>query len=97
MKRARYNKEFKISSVKYALSSGQSVRNISMELGVSSGTLRCWMNEYDEYGESVFPGHGSALFNSDYEIRKLKRENADLKMELEILKKLQAFSKQRNV
>lgn len=63
MKRARYNKEFKINSVKYALSSGQSVKNVSVELGVSSGTLHRWMNEYDEYGESAFPGHGSALFN----------------------------------
>lgn len=97
MKRARYNKEFKISSVKYALSSVQSVKEVSVELGVSSGTLRRWMNEYDEYGESAFPGHRSALFNSDYEIRKLKRENVDLKMELEILKKLQAFSKRKNV
>ena len=97
MSRRSYNKEYKISSVKYAQTSGLSVSDISKELGMSTSTLRRWMNEYDEYGESAFPGHGNALFNADYEIRKVQKENEDLKMELEILKKLQAFSKQKNV
>lgn len=40
----------------------QSVPNTAKELGISASSLRRWINEYDEYGESAFPGHGNALF-----------------------------------
>jgi len=66
-------------------------------LGISPSSLRRWINEYDEYGESAFPGHGNALFNSTYEIKKLQKKNEELQIENELLKKLQAFLKQKNV
>jgi len=96
MKRAVYDKQFKMSAVKHAQSVDQSVNEVAMEIGVSGTTLRRWINEYDEYGESAFPGHGNALFNSTYEIKKLQKENEELKMENEILKKFQVFLKQKN-
>lgn len=76
---------------------GGLVYETARELGISGSSLRRWINEYDEYGESAFPGHGNALFNSTYEIKKLQKQNEELKMENEILKKLQAFLKQKNV
>lgn len=97
MKRAVYDKQFKLSAVKLAGAGAASVAEVAKELGVSGTSLRRWMNEYDEYGESAFPGHGNALFNSDYEIKKLQKENAALREENEILKKLQAFLKQKSV
>ncbi|WP_196590044.1 transposase [Pectinatus frisingensis] len=51
---------------------------VAEELGNSTSSLRCWVNEYDEYGESAFPGHGNALFNCTYEIKKLHKENEEL-------------------
>ena len=39
----------------------------------------------------------NALFNSTYEIKKLQKENEDLKMENELLKKLPALLKQKDV
>jgi transposase len=75
----------------------KSVLDTARELGVSASSLRRWINEYDEYGESAFPGHGNALFNSTYEIKKLQKQNEELKLENELLKKLQAFLKQKNV
>jgi len=39
------------------------------------------MNEYDEYEESAFPGHGNALFNSTYERKKLQKEIEELRLE----------------
>lgn len=48
-------------------------------------------------GKVRYPGHGSALYNSQYEIKKLKRENDELKAELELLKKYRAFLKKKNV
>lgn len=74
----------------------QSVLNTAKELGISASSLRRWINESDEYGESAFPGHGNALFNSTYEIKKLQKQNEELKLENDLLKKLQAFLKQKN-
>ena len=96
MKRAVYDKQFKMAAVKHAQSAAQSVKDVARELGISGTTLRRWINEYDEYGESAFPGHGNALFNSTYEMKKLQKQVEELKMENEILKKLQAFLKRKN-
>ncbi|MEL7607993.1 MAG: transposase [Bacillota bacterium] len=73
MKRAVYDKQFKMAAVKYGQSAGQSINDVAKELGISDATLRRWINEYDEYGESAFPGHGNALFNSTYEILGCKK------------------------
>ena len=97
MKRAVYDKQFKMAAVKMAGEVGKSVAETAKELGISGSSLRRWINEYDEYGESAFPGHGNALSNSTYEIKKLHKQIDDLKMENEILKKLRAFLKQKKV
>ncbi|EKN36889.1 transposase [Clostridium botulinum CFSAN001627] len=55
-----------------------------------------WISEYEEYGEGAFPGHETAIYSCQYEIKKLKQENAELKKELELLKKYQVFLKQKN-
>ena len=96
MKRAVYDKQFKMAAVKHAQSVSRPVKDVARELGISGTTLRRWINEYDEYGESAFPGHGNALFNSTYEIKKLQKQVEELKLENEILKKLQAFLKRKN-
>ena len=86
MKRAVYDKQFKMAAVKMAQTEDKSVLDTAIELGISSSSLRRWINEYDEYGESAFPGHGNALFNSTYEIKKLQKQNEELRMENELLK-----------
>ena len=71
--------------------------NLRITIDSTSGsTLRRWINEYDQYGESAFPGHGNALFNSTDEVKKLQKQIDELKLENEILKKFQAFLKQKN-
>jgi len=96
MKRAAYDKQFKVAAVKLAINEEMTVAQVARELGINSNTLRRWINEYNEYGESAFPGHGSALFNATYEIKKLQKANEELKMENELLKKFRAFLKQKN-
>jgi len=97
MKRTVYDKQFKIAAVKMAQADGKSVFEIAKELSISNSSLRRWINAYEEYGESAFPGHGNALFNSTYEIKKLQKQIDELQMENELLKKLRAFLKQKNV
>lgn len=74
MKRAVYDKQFKLAAVKMAQTEDKSVLNTARELGVSASSLRRWINEYDEYGESAFSGHGNALFNTTYEIKNYKNK-----------------------
>ena len=47
------------------------------------------------HGESAFPGRGTALYSYQFEIKKLKKENLELKKELELLKKFRAFLKKK--
>lgn len=64
------------------------VKGGAKELSIHSNTLCCWISEYEEYGESAFPGRGSALYHAQYEMIKLKRENEELRKELDVLKKV---------
>lgn len=48
MKRAVYDKQFKMAAVKHAQSTDQSVSEVAKTLGISGSTLRRWINEYDQ-------------------------------------------------
>ena len=91
-----YDKQFKISAVKLVLEDDMSVSNAAEALGIHCNSLYRWISEYEEYGESAFPGHGTALYSCQYENKKLKQENEELKKELELLKKYRAFLRRKN-
>ena len=96
MARRSYDKQFKMAAVKLVLEDNMTVAEVSKELDIHYNGLYRWISEYEEYGESAFPGHGSALYSYQYEIKKLKAENLELRKELELLKKFQAFLKKKN-
>lgn len=96
MARRSYDKQFKMAAVKLVLEDNMTVAEVSKELGIHYNSLYRWISEYEEYGESAFPGHGTALYSYQYEIKKLKAENLELRKELELLKKFQAFLKKKN-
>lgn len=84
--RRSYDKPFKVAAVKLVLEDDMSVSDAAKALGFHYNSPYSWISEYEKYGGSAFPGHGSALYSCQYEIKKLQRENADLKKELELLK-----------
>ena len=96
MARRIYDKQFKMAAVKLVLEENMTVAEVAKELSIHYNSLYRWISEYEEYGESAFPGHGSALYSYQYEIKKLKAENLELRKELELLKKFQAFLKKKN-
>lgn len=75
MARRSYDKQFKIASVKLVLEDDMTALEVSKELSIHYKTLYGWISEYEEYGESAFPGHWFALYLHHYEIKKLKAEN----------------------
>lgn len=97
MGRKIFDRQFKIAAVKLVLDDKIPVAQVAKELSIHYNSIYRWICEYEEYGESAFPGHGSALYNSQYEIKKLQRENKELREELTLLKKFQAFLKKKNV
>lgn len=90
MARRKFDKQFKNSAVKLILEEGFSVKEVSQELEVHANSLYRWV---EEYGESAFPGNGTALANAQHKIKLLEKENRYLQEELELLKKFRVFLK----
>jgi transposase-like protein len=88
-KRRQFSPEFKSEAVRLAQSPGQSIANVAKDLGVSEGNLRNWIKQ-----AAVDAGNGSAgaLTTSEkQELAALRRENKELRMEREILRKATVF------
>ena len=73
------------------------VKEVAKELSIHANILYRWINEYEVYGENAFPGRGISPYHSQYEIKKLHRENEELRKELDLLKKFEVFLKKKNV
>lgn len=92
--RRKYTKEFKLEAVQLALSRGGNASEVARNLDVNPNMLNRWIREYQAGSQYAFPGLGK-LKEPDEEIRKLRKELADTKMERDILKKaLSIFSRQ---
>jgi transposase len=91
-----YSKEFKEQAVLLTQTSGKKVGEIANDLGIRENLLWRWKKEFREAGERSFPGQGNRQQGTDLEeeVRRLKQELLDVKMERDILKKAVAiFSK----
>lgn len=88
-KRRKYTAEFKAEAVKLALESDKTAAEIARDLGVSGKSLRDWIDQHEvDHGR----GPAEALTTEEREeLRKLRRDNRELRMEREILKKATAF------
>ena len=91
--RRRYTKEFKIEAIQLVESNGGNASAVARNLGISSNILSRWIREYKADQAYSFPGLGNVK-EPEEELRKLRKELADTKMERDILKKaLAIFSK----
>lgn len=90
--RQRFDREFKLEAVRLANESGKMVTEVARELGISVQLLYKWQDEVAKYGQNAFPGHRHIRKseNND-ELTRLRKENAKLREERDILKKAAAF------
>ena len=88
--RRTYTQEFKVEAVKLVTEQGRSVAEAARSLGISENLLRSWKIALLAQGDQAFPGHGKLPPFED-ELRRLRAENARLRMERDILKKATAF------
>ena len=86
---SKYSPEFKHDAVELVRTGDQSMRRVAADLGLSQETLRNWVNQDRiDRGEGK-PGELTTA--EKQELVRLRRENVQLRMEREILKKAAAF------
>ena len=89
-KQRKYDREFKINTVKLYRESGKKLEEIATNLGIPKPTLYSWIREFKEHGEDSF--HGSGLIKPcNEEVYRLKKQLAEVTMERDILKKAAAI------
>jgi transposase len=86
MGRRMFTREFKLSAVKLVSEQGYSPREAAKSLGVDPASVSTWVDKFS--AEAQAPTGEGAL---KAELRRLRKENARLLMEREILKKAAAF------
>ena len=88
-----YQPEFKHTAIELALSSSKPMSEIAKELGVHHKTLLNWVYNYKK-SNGIMPTTNSTNnvdSTTNDELKRLRKENARLKMECEILKKATAY------
>ena len=92
-KRRRYDREFKLEAVRLSLEPGRSVAGVARDLGISENVLHVWRAKLKSEGSSAFPGKGHQSGEAE-ELRRLRRQLAEVTEERDILKKaLGVFSR----
>jgi len=84
------SREFKFRIMELHYKDNISVKTLSEKFGIHKNTIYGWTEQYQKYGEDAFVGAGRQR-PADAELRKLKRENEYLKMQVELLKKVAAY------
>jgi transposase len=89
--RKQYTKEFKLDAISLVLDQGYTIVEAARSLEINANILRRWIKEHqaDDNGQS-FRGNGK-LTPEQEEIRRLKVENKQLKLERQILKEATVF------
>jgi transposase len=87
MARRKFTREFKLSAVKLVHEQGYSIAQAARSLGVDPNSVRYWVKQLSDQPGCTPSGDGALVA----EIQKLRKENARLLVEREILKKAAAF------
>jgi transposase len=82
--RRRFTDEFKSETVKLVKQSDRSMSSVAMELGISAKSIGEWVRRAEESGDTVGEDERA-------ELKRLRKEVRELRMEKEILAKATAF------
>ena len=93
---SKYPEEFRREAVRLALSTEDSRAAVARRIGVNETSLRNWVNAY--LAEQARGSDPLALAMSERdELRRLRKENAELRVEREIMRKAAAYFAQETI
>ena len=87
MARRKFTREFKISAVQLVNHQGYAIAEAARSLGVDPNCIRGWVEKFGAQAGAAPQGEGALAAEN----RRLKKENARLLTERDILKKAAAF------
>lgn len=82
-KRKKYDREFREGAVRIVRETGKPIAQVARDLGIHEGTLGNWVNQDREARE----GRGELTRDDMAELKRLRSENAELRMERDVLKR----------
>ena len=88
-KRRIYSREFKLAAVRKIVEQGLSFTAVARDLNVGANLIRKWKNSLEADGSLESEITSSSSVES--ELKRLREENRQLKIERDILKKATAF------
>ena len=94
-RKVNYTKEFKIQACELVVKNGLKVKAVADKMGISHIMLYRWIDQYKTYGTDAFVGKGH-LRPEEAKLKKLKKENEELRQQVEILKKAAAYFAKEN-
>ena len=87
MERRNFDRQFREGAVRIVRETGKPIAQVARELGVHEGTLGRWVN----LDRRVREGEGPLSESERDELNRLRKENAELAMERDVLKRSAAL------
>jgi transposase-like protein len=84
----KYSKDFQLQAARLVAEQGYSYNQAAERLGTTSWSIRDWVRKFRQTGELADKDRTQPKAD---ELRELRKENARLKLENEILKKAAAY------
>jgi transposase len=81
--RRKFDQDFKEGAVRLVRETGRPIAQIAKDLGINSGMLANWV----ALDRQARDGHGRLSEDEQVELARLRRENAELAMERDVLKR----------
>jgi transposase len=82
--RRRFDPEFRAGAVRIVQETKKPIAQVARDLGINEGTLANWVNKDIE---RRLPSNGGVSESEREELARLRRENAELAMERDVLKR----------
>jgi len=96
--RNHYNEAFRKEAVRLADQPGASATKVAEKLGIHPGQIYNWRRQFTRLTEKQFNSMNGVDYSKEEseKVRKLERENANLKEEITFLKKAAAYFSNQN-